>query len=112
MSEGQDQEAKREPYSVTRLNGIIQNSLDGINKQVWPNVLALADLTGHKLSPSAHQRPLSAEDPSPMIKAFELVETLREAVNQVDIALNNLGHDLNPEFYTRLDEGKKEEVPG
>ena len=36
-----------------------------------------------------------------MIRAFELAETLREAVNQVDIALNNLGHDLNPEYYEK-----------
>lgn len=93
--------AKREPYSVTRLYSIIQESLDGVNKQIWPHVLALADLTGHKLSPDAHIRPLSSEVPIPMIRAFELAETLREAVNQVDIALNNLGHDLNPEYYEK-----------
>ena len=103
-----DDKATREPYSVTRLNGIISSTLDGVNKQIWPSVLALADLTGYNLSPTAHTRPLSAEDPSPMIKAFELAQTLREAVNQVDIALNNLGHDLNPEYYSQLDETKKD----
>lgn len=97
-----DNAAKREPYSVTRLNGIISESLDGVNKQVWPHVLAIADLTGHKLSPTAHTRPLSAENGPSMIKAFELAETLREAVNQLDIALNNLGHDLNPEYYENI----------
>ncbi|KKN41109.1 hypothetical protein LCGC14_0726700 [marine sediment metagenome] len=93
--------AKREPYSITRLNDIISESLDGINKEIWPSVLALADLTGYNLSPNAHIRPLSAEDPSPMIKAFELAATLREAVNQVNISLTNLGHDLNPEYYEK-----------
>ncbi len=102
LKEEGDTNAKREPYSVTRLNGIIQNSLDGINKQIWPHVLAIADLTGYNLSPTAHTRPLSAEDPSPLIKAFELAETLREAVNQVDIALSNLGCDLNPEYYEKI----------
>lgn len=97
-----DDNAKREPYSVTRLNKLISDSLDGINKQIWPSVLALADLTGYNLSPTAHIRPLSAEDPSPMIKAFELAETLREAVNQVDISLSNIGHDLNPEYYEKI----------
>lgn len=109
MSDDSADNAKREPYSVTRLNGIISDSLDGINKQIWPHILALADLTGHSLSPIAHIRPLSAEDPAPMIKAFEMAETLREAVNQIDIALNNLGHDLNPEYYERA---KKEPDPG
>ena len=106
-----DDNAKREPYSVTRLNSIISDSLDGINKQIWPSVLALADLTGYNLTPTAHQRPLSAEDPSPMIKAFELAHTLREAVNQVDIALTNLGHDLNPEYYEKEKPKKEDEPP-
>jgi hypothetical protein len=98
---------ERQPWSITRLNGIITDCIDGVNQRVWLHVRAIADLTGYNISPSAHIRPLSSEDPQPLIKSFELAESLKEAINQVDIALNNLGHDLNPEYYEAAYEAAK-----
>jgi hypothetical protein len=105
-----DAKSEREPYSITRLNKEINDCIDSINTTIWSNVKAIADLTGHAINPEAHTTKLSSEDPAPMVKAFELVGGLKEALNQMDILLNNLGHDLNPEYYEKIK--KKDIEPG
>ncbi|KKK53743.1 hypothetical protein LCGC14_3091710 [marine sediment metagenome] len=110
MSES-DAKKDKVPRSVTRLNKEIEDCIDSINTNIWPHVRALAALTGYSINPVAHNIKLDAENPAPMLKAFDMVVGLKEALNQTDIALNNLGHDLNPEFYIMLEEAKKEPDP-
>lgn len=89
------------PRSVTRLNEEINSCTDSVNNTIWTHVKAIADLTGYTINPEAHITKLSSEDPPAMLRAFELIAGLREVLNQMDIVLNNLGHDLNPEYYDK-----------
>jgi len=92
------------------LNKEIITITDAVNNQIWEHVKAIADLTGPRLKTNrAHDYPESKEELPAMVNAFELLALLKEVVNQVDIHLNNLGHDLNPEYYKEI---KKDEEPG
>lgn len=39
-----------------------------------------------------------------MIHVFSLAVEIKEMVNQVDIALNNLGHELVPDWYVKSEQ--------
>ena len=97
----------REKDSFEKLNRILNDIRQGLSNPVWTHLRALCSITGQDILDNIKGRPLSAESPPPMRLAIESAEDLREMVNQVDITLNNLGHELMPDWYERQEEKTK-----
>lgn len=98
-------EARERDFKLSSLIREIRYITQSVNENVWNHVEALSQSVKNPVDPYAHARsPLdSADEPLPTFQELEdEIAFLKEAVNQVDIALLNATRLILPEHYERV----------
>jgi len=98
-----DAKPERQPYSIERVETELAAIKSGLLDNIWLHLKCLGDLTGapfdqHPIGPKSSPDPPKV----PMERVFEELHDIKEIVNQFDIHLNNLAHDLHPTYYDTI----------
>lgn len=105
-------DTKREAWSFGRLIVELEAIRAGLEGAIWINVRALCSIPGHsideRLRSSSTKKVKDSPETAPMVRLYDLVDDIKEMTNQVDVALNNLGHELVPGWYESKVEKQKD----
>jgi hypothetical protein len=97
------EDAGRLPFSVERIEEALGEITEGLVQNVWTHLQALCDIVGQDIpSYPLGPRATDVESKVPMIRIFNQLDDVREIVNQLDIHMNNLAHDLHPSYYEKV----------